>query len=210
MTSIMKVKHECAVCGTENEYSEIVGTYTDGGPDLDLRPAEMKRSSMWAWLQQCPECGYVSPDIEETVKLPKEWLQSEEYLTCNGINFKSNLAVKFYKHFLISIENEKTDDALNAILAAAWACDDENDTENATNCRKTAIELSEELIREKNNLLLMKADLMRRTGAFDELIDEYSETHFNEDILNKILKFQIEKAKEKDDACYRVEDVIGK
>ena len=57
---------------------------------------------------------------------------------------------------------------------------------------------------------LMRADLMRRAGQFEELIAEYASVKFDEDLLNQILEFEIEKAKIKDIACYRVENVTRK
>ena len=62
----------------------------------------------------------------------------------------------------------------------------------------------------KNTLLLMKADLMRRGGQFEELVEEYENITFEESQLNDIAQFQIEKAKEKDDNCYTVASVINK
>ena len=62
----------------------------------------------------------------------------------------------------------------------------------------------------KNDFMLMRADLMRRAGQFDDLIYTYSPVHFDMDLLNQILKFEIEKAKKKDLSCYRVEDVTGR
>lgn len=51
---------------------------------------------------------------------------------------------------------------------------------------------------------------MRRAGQFDQLIDIYASVQFDEEMLNQILKFEIEKAQNKDVSCYRVEDVTGK
>lgn len=47
---------------------------------------------------------------------------------------------------------------------------------------------------------------MRRAGQFDELVEQYASIDFDDDLLNKILAFQIAKAKEKDAGCCRVED----
>ena len=84
------------------------------------------------------------------------------------------------------------------------------DIENAKHCRELAIPLADKLIaadfRNKDNLLVLKSDLMRRAGQFDELVEQYASIDFDDDLLNKILAFQIAKAKEKDTGCYRVED----
>ena len=42
-------------------------TSTFGSPDLDLRPAEMQRSTMEVWLQVCPHCRYIAPAISQQV-----------------------------------------------------------------------------------------------------------------------------------------------
>ena len=51
---------------------------------------------------------------------------------------------------------------------------------------------------------------MRRAGQFEELIAEYASVQFEDDLLDQILGFEIEKAKAKDMARYRVEDVTRK
>jgi hypothetical protein len=165
---------------------------------------------MGAWVQVCPNCGYVSSNISDKHHVTKKWLQSENYLTCDGIAFASDLAKAFYRYYLINLEDKETEDAFFAILHCAWACDDKMDIENAKHCRELAIPLADELIaadfRNKDNLLVLKSDLMRRAGQFDELVEQYASIDFDDDLLNKILAFQIAKAKEKDTGCYRVED----
>ena len=120
------------------------------------------------------------------------------------------MAKAFYRYYLINLEDKETEDAFFAILHCAWACDDKMDIENAKHCRELAIPLADELIaadfRNKDNLLVLKSDLMRRAGQFDELVEQYASIDFDDDLLNKILAFQIAKAKEKDTGCYRVED----
>ena len=211
MTTMMRQKSKCAVCKAVSEHSVITSTNTfGGGPDLDLRPAEMRRSTMGVWVQVCPECGYVSANISDKHQVTKKWLQSEKYLTCDGIDFASDLAKAFYRYYMINLEEKNTEDAFFAILHCAWACDDKKDIENAKHCRKLAIPLADKLIAtdfiNRNNIMLLKSDLMRRAGQFDELIEQYASVSFDDDFLDKILAFQIEKAKEKDAGCYRVED----
>ena len=93
----MREKSKCAICKAVNEYSVITSTNTfGGGPDLDLRPAEMQRSTMGAWVQVCPNCGYVSANISDKHHVTKTWLQSENYLTCDGIACAPDRAKAFY------------------------------------------------------------------------------------------------------------------
>ena len=67
MTTIGKISAECVICGKESEHTSITSSNAMGSPDLDLRPPEMQRSTMEWWLQECPACGYVAPDISESV-----------------------------------------------------------------------------------------------------------------------------------------------
>ena len=143
--------------------------------------------------------------------MTKKWLQSEKYRTTDGISFESELAKRFYKRYLINMEDTNLENAFFAVLHAAWACDDVQDDANAKHCREVAIPLVTMLIESernnKDNLLLMRADLMRRAGQFKDLIDQYKSIEFEEKLLNQILKFEIDKAENGDMACYRVEDV---
>ena len=63
------------------------------------------------------------------------------------------------------------------------------------------------LLEKNDDMILMKADIMRRSNHFEDLIKEYSTKSFEEDIYNKICDFQIEKAIKKDNKCYTIEDV---
>ena len=212
MTTIRKEKRKCFVCGAVNRFYEMGSTNAFGSPDLDLRPPEMERSTMDMWIQACPKCGYVSSRIDDPVELPREWFSSDKYLTTEGITFISDLADAFYKRYMICTETDDTEAAFSNALYAAWECDDCGDMANAKLCRSKAVNLAEDLIKKaddeetKNNYLLIKADLLRRSGCFDRLINEYSKVSFDNELLNSILEFHIEKAKEKDDECYTVED----
>jgi len=57
---------------------------------------------------------------------------------------------------------------------------------------------------------VIRADLLRRTGQFERLIREYENTHFKHDEYNKIVQFQILKAKNKDTATYTERDATGR
>ena len=106
--------------------------------------------------------------------------------------------------------DDKVEDAFFAILHAAWACDDMGDNNKARYCREIAIPLVTQMIEEdhpnKSTFLLMRADLMRRSSHFEELIETYSSLTFEDKLLDQILAFEIEKAKNRDASCYQVKD----
>ena len=191
MSRIIPITKKCALCNREHEYRELASTNSFGACDLDLRPPEMKRSTMPLWVEQCPFCGYVSSDISKLTIDVTEVSKVKDFISKES--FQHTEEKSFY-----------------ASLHAAWACDDKNDKENAILCRKIALEFLEILIlNDKNNenLRLQKADLLRRSGDFDAVIKQYNSENFSNELLNKIVHFQLEKSKLKDDACYTVADV---
>ena len=212
MTTIYPKECTCFMCKTKNTFHKLSSTNSFGSPDLDLRKPPMQRYTMEYWLEECPSCHYVAPSIEEPTKLRKDFIKSESYTNCSGIDFKSELAQRFYRRYLIDAELGEFGNACNDAIHAAWACDDEGDTENAKTCRILAASLTKSLIRKDNEptILLMRADLLRRAEQFEQLLKEYSNLQpFNDDLLDKILAFQIKKAKEKDTKGYTVEQAIN-
>lgn len=211
MSTIYRCSKKCAVCKFASKQSVIVTTNLFGSPDLDLRPPEGKRSTMVYWLEKCPSCGYVSYSIDQETTITKEWLLRPEYICCEGRSFKSNLSADFYKVFLIAQELDDVETAFNALMNAAWACDDQRDTENAVFCRKTLLPYLEKHANENpqasETLAVIKADVLRRAGLFDQIIAEYSDLTLSEKMMNAIIVFQVDRAKEKDTSCYTLIDV---
>lgn len=210
MTTIREIEQKCPVCGKSSPQRMIGSTSTWGYPDLDLRPAEMQRSSMFAWLMECPHCGYVSGSFRAETGITEYFLKGEEYLNCRGFEFKSALAEKFFKAYLIA---EKQNDCMRSfhnLLHCAWACDDAEDM-NAKEIRMLALSYIDNLEYgedEKKNYLCIKSDLLRRSGQFNRVVEEFKDIIIGEETYDKVINFQIEKAGKKDTACYTVEDVI--
>ena len=213
-TTMHRQKYKCSVCGSENEYSVLTSTNAFGAPDLDLRPPEMQ-------VQQCRQCGYAASEISDPCKVSPDFLKSEGYISCEGIKFESKLAASFYKEYMIEKECGEIVDAFYSVLHAAWSCDDKKDTESAKICREKAASLASEITAGKNlddsrreNIMLMRADILRRAGHFEEVTSEYSSVTFkgdkrnNPDIMNAILKFQLERARAKDSKCYTIQDAV--
>lgn len=214
MTKVAPKNMECAVCGGISEQFVILSTNCFGSPDLDLRPSQMQRSTMSYWVQECPHCGYVAGDIEkaEYGAITKEQIKS--ILSNGSLNLHSELAQVFYKKFLLGNAALKRDnrELFFDMLHAAWDCDDAKDMEGARQCRLLALNFLDEYLsetddeEEKTNLSVCRADLLRRTGQFEKLKTEYSPNMYKEDILKKIISFQIEKANEENVGCFKVSD----
>ena len=213
MTTYYDTTVKCSVCGHENQFTEMGSSNSFGSPDLDLRAPGMIRMTMGCWIQECKNCHYVSHSVSSECPVPVAFIRSAEYLDCDGYAFKSELARRFYRQHKLQLLAGNTQIAFDALLHAAWVCDDTQDKANAKIMRELCLPLVTSLIskNEKNgdSLLLMKADLLRRAGMFDELLAEYENVTFHDDIMNQVLRFQLLKAKERDDACYTVKQAVA-
>ena len=211
MSRPMNVERKCFVCGKTSKQTVLASTNQFGAPDLDLRPPEMARSTMGWWIEECPRCGYVAHNLSNETTITKEWLKNNQYVSCDNRNFRYMLSEKFYKHYLITKTNGENRYAFFAALRAAWACDDARDDTNAIYCRKRALEMLPNVTaqndEEQETFLLIRADLLRRTEQFKLLIQEYGGKTFSRELLNKIVEFQVKKAKQGDTDCYTVADV---
>ena len=217
MSVPMKITCTCSVCGKKSNRIVLASTNCFGPSDLDTRPPEMMRSTMRWWIQECPKCGYVSESLENTTTVSRRWLKSFKYLFTDGIIFVSSLAEKFYKYYLISIADGKTEKACSAAVHAAWACDDVDDTANAIICRKTALVQLDRLFSEDiciyedeeiESLRLIRMDLLRRSEQFSKVIDEYSNVVFSSDEQNQIKEFQLTLAQREDTDRYLMSAVL--
>jgi hypothetical protein len=210
MTTARDFDKKCAVCTKTSPQTVLMSTSSWGYPDLDLRPSEMQRSSMFAWLQECPHCGYVAVDIENEPGVSSELLKSDGYLACEGYEFKSDLAKRFFKHSLISKAKGDYRSQFFSLLHCAWKCDDAEDG-LAVEMRKLALKSIDKFNArsddEKSNLKLIKADLLRRSLQFDKLISEFNDVTFDDELKNEAIAFQLELAEKKDSSCYTIEDI---
>ena len=204
MTTIMPLPVKCPVCENEFEIYVLGSTNAWGAPDLDLRPPEMQRSTMDKWVHECPSCGYVTPDFNQSTEITSDFLKSDSYKSCDDLNFNHSLAERFYRQYLIASSNS---DKFHALLHCAWVCDDTDDEKNAQLMRRKSLEYLEKLDL-NDDILIQRADLLRRSGQFERVIEEYSTKTFKEDIYNMICSFEVEKAIQKDASCYTDEDVV--
>ena len=207
MTTLFDREVECGICGKTCEITVLGSSNQWGYADLDLRPPEMYRSTMDTWMDECPNCGFVSPMLKNELGVTREFIESETYKNCEGHEFISPLAKRFYRAYMIYEDKGLDMEAFSNLLHCVWACDDRDDSELAVELRVKLADMVDKL--DKNDdLNLMKADFLRRSRQFERVIEEYENVYFGKDILNQIVRFQIEKSRMGDDKCYTVEDVI--
>ena len=194
----------CAVCGQRIQQTRIVNIGSYAAPDLDLRPAQMMRSTMDLWVWECPFCKYTARSLDDKSGIDPEFLKSEEYLHCSGLDLQSALAQQFYRLHLIRCHDQDDYGAYHAALCAAWACDDMGDEKNAMLCRRLALTYLEKLPLQDldSDFTYIRMDLLRRSGRFQQLIDEYDPAAFTDEHMRKTAAFQVEKARAQDDRCY--------
>lgn len=212
MSTFRKTIRHCAICGKEVKCLVINSTNAFGSPDLDLRPPPMQRSTMPFWIQKCPSCGYVAPDISVYEETEKEYLDSEEYIHCEGLPINGRKCERFYQYYLLGKKRQNRNEQLNGLLYAIWTCDDEGAKKLAAALRRKAIRVLESEpagdvpVLERN--LLLRADLLRRSGQYQKLLDEYQGVSFENETHRKIMQFQILHAQARDSCCYTVQQAL--
>ncbi len=210
MSSYHRINQTCALCGKTSTYNVLVSTSAFGAMDLDTRPPALKRYTNRDTIQTCPHCGYVNYTVDTKTNLPAEFVRCEAY---TGIE-KSGLpemAIQFYKHAEIA-KAEKDDRKLFwAYLRAAWECDDAQDYTSAIKCRKDALAVltntNATIMGDVDALHIMTADLLRRTGQFDTVIESYSQYQGKDAFLNKLIQYEVKLAKQQDAKCHSVDEV---
>lgn len=231
MTMLVPELVKCAVCGKGNQVMVMNSTSRFGTCDLDTRPPAMFRFTMF--LQSCMHCGYVNHDITEGDNSIQEFLETELYQTCDGINPADETAKHFIQYAIIqahskveSILNDTDsgstqENILMGFLNAAWACDDcakadpkyEKYKQDAIECRKRCLGLIDSIITKqqdsghKETMLGIKADLLRRTGQFEAVISEYENKVFENPYVDQVIRFEIDLAKDKDTKTYNMQDI---
>src|SRR5450759_448182 len=169
----------CAVCGAASEQTGVLSTSTFGPPDLDGRPAPLKRATIeWA-IHRCPNCGYCSPNLGDAAEHAAKVVRSTTYQEQLSDQTVPELARWFLCAALVAEKGEGAA-ASHAralhLLHAAWACDDADAVEVAGRCRLQAAAAGEAAITAGESLSdqdpagdhAFLADLYRRAGRFDE------------------------------------------
>ena len=205
---------KCAVCGLEAKYFCRKGTGAYGSPDLDLRPPELLRSTMPTWVHQCPNCGYAAKDLEAETSVTGEFLETEAYRTCDGLGLEDPVTVMFYHRYLCDMEEKDVVRASLDLLYAAWCCDDNDEEDLAVTLRKKSVALMDQYLPEciegeaKERFLLMRSDMLRRSGQFDRVLAEYGPERFTAENHPQIAAFEQALARAKDTKRYTVREAL--
>ncbi len=218
MTTTYKMKKKCAVCGSEQDYTGIGSTNVFGSPDLDTRPPEIKRSTIFAWVQRCSKCGYCAPDISEAPDQATSVVRSATYREQLADSNLPELANSFLCKSIIDESAGDYASAAWALIHAAWVCDDEEKHESAKKCRDkaadmivNAIEAGQRVSAQRGAEVAILTDLLRRAGRFSEAKQFISSKRIEikDDIILKVLAFQEVLIARRDMSCHTIAEAIA-
>lgn len=176
MTTLAKKECTCSVCGNRSSFPIILSTNCFGSADLDFRPPAMERDTLKYRIQECPTCEYVSYSIE--MPPPKgvtlEWLQSEEYQSCSGIELNDPMVRAFYRDYLICKMRKRLRRTLFALRNTVWICDDFGLIETAQMFRKETARLAHRYYRRTWNpgIKILECDMLRRARQFEGVLHQ--------------------------------------
>ena len=215
MSTILQATEKCAICGSKNNVQLVCSTNSFGPPDLDLRPAPMARYMIGHMIHECQNCGYVSYDLKKcnlTNERVKEIMNSEDYKTALQLPDGST-AQKYYRLYLLMLEENDTYGTFTSLLRAVWEAEDILDNSYEIRVREVLISLIEQKLHgldcdhernEREQLTIMLAECHRKCHNFEEAKMVLSGKTFESELLNKIAAFIVKKSEDRDANPYNV------
>lgn len=219
MTTICTTTMRCPVCGTRSAHRDIMSTNELGPSDLDTRPPEMKRSTMFAWVQRCPKCGYCASNSGRARPKAQVIVSGKEYQDQLNDPAYPELAKSFLCRGILDRESGDYAAAAWAFLCAAWDCDDAGQSEQAIACRRKAVDMLAEAKRkgqqdaagQDGTATAILVDLLRRAGRRDEARNVIAERRsgISDDVVLRVLDFQAVLLERGDVAAHTVAEALG-
>jgi len=219
MTTLYKEKARCAVCETVTEYTGIGSTNAFGSPDLDTRPPEMERSTIFVWVKRCPACGYCAADVSNAAPQAPSVVRSPEYARQLADLTYPELANRFLCKALLDKNSEDYAEASWSLIHAAWACDDAKRDVQAKTCRtkaadmiRNALERGQKIADQDGAEVAIQVDLLRRADRLSDArqLIQTQRPAITEEFILKILVFQETLIASGDKACHTISEVLGK
>lgn len=213
MTTEHRENLSCGLCGEENEYRVIGSTNSFGQPDLDTRPSEMERSTLFAWVQRCPDCGYCAPDVSAPCAAAKAVVAGAAYREQLNDSAFPPLANTFLCKALLGRETGNLATATWGYIHAAWVCDDANQVEQASKCRRRAAELlvlaeaeGQRVCDQDGLSTAIHVDLLRRAGEIERARQVLAQPvkKGTDDVITLMLVFQALLLDRNDLGCHTV------
>jgi uncharacterized protein (DUF2225 family) len=208
----------CSACGLVFTHGVLLTTNAFGSPDLDTRPPEMKRSTMHAWIQRCPSCGFCSRDVTKFDERFRAVMSSSPYRLQLADTSYPDLASTFICEAMLVEAVARRDNAGWAYLQAAWALEDAEKDDLARNCRSRAADIFLALLAEGRTFSEMPgaseaivSDCLRRAGRGADALQviERALSQSFEDIIHKVLVLQRTLIQREDTSRHVIEEAFG-
>ena len=152
----------CAVCGAMVR-PVFKAPAPELAPDLDFRPGEPARSTLRRWVAECSGCGAAAPDLSAVSLEDAEVVRGDpEYAALRAQ--APVFARPFLLWALLCQRRNEPWPAAEALLQAAWAADDAEETEWAVAWRQQAASVWPPSDAIQPRLCLV--DIYRRAGEF--------------------------------------------
>ena len=176
MSTLTFISKKCFLCGKTGRYAEIGVNNLGKAEDLDGRPSDSSRSSIYMLIKRCISCGYCSPEISSGPSLAAEITNDPLYIQQLDDKSIPETAGAFLCWAMIQSKIGQFNEAGRAALYAAWICDDSNEhRKKANECRKKALDYFKEALSAKQPFCeskleeqLLFIDLYRRCGLFED------------------------------------------
>lgn len=175
MTHLRYLNTTCAVCGESCRFTIPEAAGSVGSRDLDTRPAEPLRSTIYAWVKRCPSCGYCAPDPGKAPKGAADVVKLPRYRWQLDARKFPKIANTFLCWSIVQEDLAVPAQAAWGSLHAAWICDDEREDVPARICRKRAADLLRRAWEKGERLSplagtdeALLVDLLRRAGRLRE------------------------------------------
>ena len=200
----------CSVCGKESEHTVITQIQDNGIQEMDLRPTGEHRESMEYWVMECPECRYCNGTLETPLDADRQYLGSREYTTLGGVNTDNILVSRFIRKALVNLRNRDYAEAVKSYVYGAWVSDDTGDTETASECRIEAVSIMEtSSLLDSADMMLLRADLLRRSGQFEKVVSEYGEKYFDNPFILLATQYEVRLSRDGDSSAHKMSDIPG-
>lgn len=218
MTTEYQERIRCAVCGAENEFTEIGSTNAFGSPDLDTRPPEMERSTLFASVQRCPECGFCASNVGEAPPVAKSLVRETAYQAQLNDRAYPELANSFLCKAALDKKTGGYASATWDLIRAAWACDDAEQPDQATTCRDMAAKMlveaekhGQQVSEQEGASTALLVDLLRRAGEYDRARECLAtrRASVTEEVILRILDFQAALIAKADNSCHTIAEALG-
>ncbi|MDO5505124.1 MAG: hypothetical protein Q4F49_02360 [Pseudoxanthomonas suwonensis] len=219
MTLPRALSKTCACCGKTTRIAVLASTGAYGSMDLDMRPPGLMRHALRYQIHRCGHCGLCVPNLEEVngVDLPTV-VRSTRYRAILENDDLPELAREFMAFAHVCELAGWGRAMVRSTLSAAWLCDDQQKVAQARLLRKSILPMLDDLhargehySNEREIDDVLRLDLLRRTGQFDQVKEAAAalmEKLDGESVHWKIARFQIALAGERDVRRYRLGEAL--